>query len=140
MNRPRPASQQMETKLVDDFLRRELRVGDPRSATEVAAALRARYDSERAKGLTEGLQKGRTAEAREVCVNLTRALHPTVARRVGPVIEACSDLKRLRRWALEAHRLPDVEFTQRVTGSTGSRAARGPAPRTRPKDRRSDAR
>ena len=140
MNRTRLASRGTGVKPIDEFLRRELRVGDPTSATEVAAALRARYASERTRGRTEGLEMGRAAEARGICISLTRALHPTVARRVGPVIEACSDLKRLRRWALEAHRLSDVEFTQRVTGSTGSRAARGPAPRTRPKDRRSDAR
>lgn len=34
------------TKLIDEFLRRELRVGDPRNASEVAAALRQRYATE----------------------------------------------------------------------------------------------
>lgn len=50
MNRTRPASLQTGTKLIDDFLRRELRVGDPKDATEVATALGNRYASERAKG------------------------------------------------------------------------------------------
>src|SRR5262245_55177670 len=43
MNGTGPASQQTGAKLVDDFLRRELGVGDPSNAIEMATALRTRY-------------------------------------------------------------------------------------------------
>ena len=42
------------TQLIDDFLRKELRVGDPRNATEVATALRARYQADAARIDQEG--------------------------------------------------------------------------------------
>jgi hypothetical protein len=54
MNGTVPASQQTGTKLIDDFLRRELRVGDPKSAAEVATALRTRYATEAARIDDEG--------------------------------------------------------------------------------------
>ena len=37
------------SKLIDDFLRRELRVGDPRNATEIVTALRKRYVADAAR-------------------------------------------------------------------------------------------
>jgi hypothetical protein len=83
----------------------------------------------RAEGLTEGLAKGRAQEARQICVELAKALHPAVAGRVVPAIEACSELTSLRRWALRAPRVSDAEFTQLVTGSERSRATRRRAPR-----------
>ena len=56
-------------------------------------------------------------------------LHPTVAPRLVPVIEACSDLARLRRWTERAARLSDAEFASLVTGHEPARPARRRAPR-----------
>jgi hypothetical protein len=58
----------------------------------------------------------RTEEARYTCARLTKALHATVAPRLVPVIEACSELARLRRWTERAPRLSDAEFASLVTG------------------------
>ena len=77
-------------------------------------------------GLTE---KGRADEAQHICVELTKTLHPAVANRVVPVIERCSELPRLRRWALRAPLLTDGEFVRLVAGGASSRAGRRRAPR-----------
>ncbi len=81
------------------------------------------------KGRTEGLAEGRTEEARRICVDLAKALHPAVAGRVVPVIEGCSEVTRLRRWALRAPRVSDVEFARLVTGGGSARSSRRRAPR-----------
>ena len=82
----------------------------------------------RTEGRTEGLAEGRTEEARQICVDLAKALHPAVSHRVVPVIEACSEVTRLRRWAVRAPGVSDVEFTRLVTGC-GSRPTRRRTPR-----------
>ena len=74
-------------------------------------------------------KKGRTEEARYTCARLTKALHPTVAPRLVPVIEACSELARLRRWTDRAARLSDAEFASLVTGHDAARPTRRRAPR-----------
>jgi len=71
----------------------------------------------------------RTEEARHTCARLTKALHATVAPRLVPVIEACSELARLRRWTERAPRLSDAEFASLVTGHGGARPTRRRAPR-----------
>jgi hypothetical protein len=87
----------------------------------------------RSEGLAEGLAKGRArgrAEgARQICVQLAKALHPAVADRVVPVIERCSELTRLRQWALRAPRLSDVEFVRLVAGRGSAQTSRRRAPR-----------
>jgi predicted transposase YdaD len=87
----------------------------------------------RSEGLAEGLAKGRArgrAEgARQICVQLAKALHPAVADRVVPVIEGCSEITRLRQWALRASRLSDVEFVRLVAGRGSARSSRRRAPR-----------
>ena len=75
------------------------------------------------------MKKGRTEEARYACATLTKALHPAVAPRLVPVIEACSELTRLRRWTDRVARLSDVEFTRLVTGHDAARPTRRRAPR-----------
>jgi hypothetical protein len=70
----------------------------------------------RAEGLTEGREEGRAEEARQTCLQVAQTLHPAVASRVVPVIEACSEPLRLRRWTLRASRLSDAEFVTLVTG------------------------
>ena len=54
---------------------------------------------------------------------------PTVAGRVVPAIEACSEPTRLRRWALRAPGVSDEEFARLVTGGGRSRPTRRRAPR-----------
>ena len=75
------------------------------------------------------VKKGRTEEARYACATLTKALHPAVAPRLVPVIEACSALTRLRRWTNRAARLSDAEFARLVTGHGAARSTRRRAPR-----------
>ena len=83
----------------------------------------------RTEGLATGLAKGRTQEARAICLKLAKALHPAVAGRVVPAIEACSELTRLRRWALRAPGVSDEEFARLVTGGGRTRPTRRRAPR-----------
>ena len=82
-----------------------------------------------AEGRIEGLAEGRTEEARQLCVELVKALHPSVALRVVPVIERCSEVTRLRRWALRAPRASDVESARLVIGRGSARSSRRRAPR-----------
>jgi hypothetical protein len=83
-----------------------------------------------ASGLFEKWQeKTRAEEARYACVTVSKALHPVVAARVVPVIEACTDVSKLRRWTLRATRLSDVEFARLVTRRGGTRLTRRRAPR-----------
>jgi len=70
----------------------------------------------RAAGRVEGREEGRAEEARQTCLQVAQTLHPAVASRVVPVIEACSEPLRLRRWTLRASRLSDAEFVTLVTG------------------------
>ena len=81
------------------------------------------------KRIAEERSEGRTEEARHECARLTKKLHPTVAPRLVPVIEACSELARLRRWTERAPRLSDAEFASLVTGRAGARPTRRRAPR-----------
>jgi hypothetical protein len=93
-----------------------------------------------AEGVATGVAKGRAEEARRMCVQLAKTLHPSVASRVVPVIEACSEPTRLRRWTLRATRLSDVEFARLVTGRGSSRLRRRRAPRPARKTARAAAR
>ena len=94
-----------------------------------------------ASGLFRKLEaKWRAEEARYACVTLVKALHPVVAPRVVPVIEACTDVSRLRRWTRRATRLSAVEFARLVTGREGSRLTRHRAPRPARKTARAAAR
>jgi len=90
------------------------------------------------RAVEKGKAEGRAEEARQTCLQVAQALHPAVATRVVPVIEACSEPSRLRRWTLRASRLSDLEFVTLVTGqprgsvtrsrtSRPSRASRRPA-------------
>ncbi len=81
------------------------------------------------KGRAEGRATGRAEEARQFCVELAKTLHPAVADQVVPLIERCSELTRLRRWALRAPRLSDVEFVRLVAGRGSARTSRRRTPR-----------
>jgi len=86
------------------------------------------FEKARVIGETKGRAEGRAEEARQICVGLAKTLHPAVADRVVPVIEGCSELTRLRQWALRASRLSDVEFVQLVAGRASARSSRGRTP------------
>jgi hypothetical protein len=79
--------------------------------------------------VAEARAEGRTEEARSTCAKLTKVLHPTVAPRLVPLIEACSELARLRRWTERAPRLSDAEFASLVTGPRGTLPSHRRAPR-----------
>jgi hypothetical protein len=83
----------------------------------------------RTEGRTEGRAEGRAEEARNACATLTRALHPTAAPRLVPVIRACSELAQLRLWTRRAPRLSDAEFASLVTGRKTAGLTRRRAPR-----------
>ena len=72
------------------------------------------------EALSQGRKEGALAYSRAFCVELTRECHPTLADRLVPLIEACSDVKRLRQWGVQATRLPDAEFLRLVTEQAGS--------------------
>jgi len=72
------------------------------------------------EGWREGWLEGALAESRVFCTLLTREHHPELADRLVPLIEACSDVKRLHQWGLQATRLPDAEFLRLVTEQAGS--------------------
>jgi hypothetical protein len=98
------------------------------TATQLARVIPERVAM--ASGLFEKVRVvGRTEEARQICVELAKTLHPAVADRVVPLIERCSELPRLRRWALRASRLSDVEFVRVVTGRGSAHASHRRAPR-----------
>lgn len=81
------------------------------------------------KAVLKGRTEGRSEGARQICVDLAKALHPAVASRIVPVIEGCSELARLRRWALRAPRVSDEEFVRLVMGRGGIRTTRRRVPR-----------
>ena len=84
-------------------------------------------------GLDTGEIKGEVKATREICVDLTKAFHPRVAKRVVPVIEACDQPERLRAWILECPKLSDADFAALIMGkpttATRTRANR-PSRRT----------
>jgi hypothetical protein len=83
----------------------------------------------RAEWTAKGRVEGQLEEARSTCARLTKTLHPAVAPRLVPMIEACSELTRLRRWTDRAVRLSDAAFASLVTGRGFSRPTRRRAPR-----------
>ncbi len=64
----------------------------------------------RVEGLNEGRAEGRVEAEREVCSDLVRELHPTIAQRAQSVIESCSDPAVLKRWALLAAKGTDADL------------------------------
>jgi predicted transposase YdaD len=97
---------------------------------KVAARVRAEGRAEgRAAGRAEGRVEGRAEEARRICMQLAKTLHPAVASRVIPVIEACAEPTRLRHWTLRASRLSDAEFARLVTRRGASHLTRRRVPR-----------
>ena len=90
-----------------------------------------------AEAVREGRVEGALEEARAFCAELARELHPEVADRVVPVIEACSDVDRLHAWGLQASKLSDTEFLRLVAEAPDSQpSGRGRSPRPSRKAKR----
>lgn len=145
MNGPVTTSQQSPgklvsgSKLVDDFLRRELRVGDPTSATEVATALRTRYATDAARMDEEG--RGMSlAFGPETALPVATSTRGDTAgsreeRRVRANLEA--DLEALiispnnREWKPELTGWRDTLTREFAEGAAAARFAQDPAMRQR---------
>ncbi len=93
-----------------------------------------------AKGWLKGEAKGEVQAARQICIDLAKAFHPRLSKRVLSTIQACDQPATLRAWILECAKLSDAAFAELVTGkptppkrsrtSRPSRASR-PSSRTR---------
>ena len=66
---------------------------------------------------TEGLAEGRLTAERELCHELALKHHPAVFERAKPIIEACEDVARLRKWSLSASDVDDDAFLMLLTAS-----------------------
>jgi hypothetical protein len=82
----------------------------------------------------EGRAEGEIVAARSLCAELAKQQHPGVFAVVAPVIDACTDARRLRDWALAAARVSDAELVRLVRAETPSglsapHSSRGRAPR-----------
>jgi hypothetical protein len=64
----------------------------------------------------EAWAKGATDDARLLCTELVGQFHPSVVSSLTPVLDACDDVERLRRWALAAPRATDAELVRMVVG------------------------
>ncbi len=74
-------------------------------------------------GVDDGQVKGEAEASRRLCADLAKELHPRVADRVLPAIEACDKPETLRAWALQCARLSDQAFAALVTSGGSTRAA-----------------
>jgi hypothetical protein len=63
------------------------------------------------RGLREGRQEALDAE-RDTCLEVIRELHPTLAARAFPVIQATSDPGQLKRWIVLAARSSSDDLAQ----------------------------
>ena len=72
------------------------------------------------KGQAKGRAEGEARALRHICADLVKALHPRVATRVLPVIEACQQSETLRAWILECTKLPAAAFAALVTSKPTS--------------------
>ena len=92
-----------------------------------------------AEAAREGRKEGRMEAARELCLDLARQHHSDVAERVVPFIEACSDVRRLHDWALQAGQLSDSAFLKLISeqaASTSGPTGLGRTPRPSRKAKR----
>jgi predicted transposase YdaD len=78
----------------------------------------------RDEGEVRGEARGRAEALRLVCADLTKELHPRVARRLIPAIDACEEPETLRSWILQCPKLSGAEFATLVTGKPAERVAR----------------
>jgi hypothetical protein len=131
---PQPGS-----KLIDDFLRRELRVGDPRSAVEVVAALRRRYASDAARIDSEAAGLPMRVDARPSEWLMSAAVAETPGSKeerrlindLGSDLQALIDSRDNREWAIEIRGWRDALLRELAEGTAAARFAQDPAMRDR---------
>ncbi len=90
-----------------------LRVAGGREVMIQSSVWQAAEAEGRAKGLAEGRAEGRAeglAAERDLCADLVRELHPTIADRALPVVASCADPIVLKRWALLAAKGTDADL------------------------------
>jgi uncharacterized membrane protein YheB (UPF0754 family) len=92
-----------------------------------------------ARGLEKGLEK-ELADARRLCSSFVKRHHATVAGRVLPAIEACTDVARLHRWALRAPEVSTEEFVRLVKKAPAARVTHRRAPSPARRSRKTSAR
>src|SRR5262245_58223796 len=126
-------------KMIDDFLRRELRVGDPRSPTEVVTALRRRYatDAVRIDQEAAGMPIRYDSQPVMVPTAPTSADTPGTKeeRRVQANLEsdlvALIDSRDNREWAPEIRGWRDTLLREYSESAAAARFAQDPAMRDR---------
>jgi hypothetical protein len=82
-----------------------------------------------ARGEARGRAEGELKNARQVCADLVRELHPGTAATLLPAVEACEEPETLRSWAVQCARLSDHALVVLVTGKRPARVARARANR-----------
>src|SRR5215470_1515574 len=133
------STSQPGAKMIDDFLRRELRVGDPKNPTEVVTALRRRYATEAARIDQEakGLPIRYEATPQVIDVTPVRVDGPgsREERRVRDNLEsdlaALIDSRDNREWAPEIRGWRETLLREYADGSAAARFAQDPAQRDR---------
>ena len=131
--------QQTGPKVIDDFLRRELRVGDPRNALEVVAALRQRYANDAARIDSEAAGLPYRYEQMPSAYFAPRGTADTPGskeeRRVQTDLDsdlaALIDSRDNREWAPEFRGWRDVLVREFADGTAAARMAADPAMRDR---------
>ena len=98
------------------------------------------FDKAIEKGIERGLAKGRLEEARQLCVAFVKRHHSAVAARVLPAIEACSDVSRLHRWALQVPELSADGLLRLMLPTVTHGSSRHRSPRPARRSRRAAAR
>jgi len=68
------------------------------------------WQAAEAEGMVKGRVEGRIDAERELCADLVRELHPTIAERALPVVALCSDPAALKRWVLLAAKGTDADL------------------------------
>ena len=127
------------SRMIDDFLRRELRVGDPRNVVEVVTALRKRYAADAARIDQEVSGLPVRYEAQPIALPAVTGPSETPAtkeeRRV--LADLDSDLAALidsrdnREWATEIRGWRDTLLREFAQGAAAGRLAQDPAMRDR---------
>ncbi len=84
----------------------------PRKAAMASGMFAKEFRQARAEGRAEGVHT-----YRQTCLAVVSHHHPTVRRRVTPVIEACDSLPMLRKWTVAAMRLSSAELVRLVAGA-----------------------
>ncbi len=81
-------------------------------------------DEGEVRGRAEGEAEGRIRALRLACADLTKELHPRVAERVLPTIDACDQPETLRAWIMQCPKLSGAEFAAVVTGRPSEHVVR----------------